>query len=75
MQSTTTTCDVCQRTVSVTSNWFVAITSPATNGIAFGPADAEYASGLTLEHICGEMCMHVRLTRWAESRYQNSEAA
>jgi len=65
-QTVTISCDVCGRAQTEETHWFVVVTSDEVPGIAFGPSEAQYADGVNVEHICGSMCMHIRLTQWAE---------
>lgn len=61
-------CDVCGSRKREVNHWFTAITRAGTSGIAFGPAHAEYDaedSALTVENICGQECLHKRLSQWA----------
>jgi hypothetical protein len=63
-------CDVCGRMKADTNHWFIVLTRGDSSGIGFAPASAEpYVDhSNNLEHVCGEMCLHVRLTRWIEQR-------
>lgn len=67
-------CDVCGRQKGSTNHWYVAITDPPTaelpgsEGIAFGPIEAEtFDPALKREHICGQECLHKRLSQWLET--------
>jgi hypothetical protein len=67
-------CNVCGRTKGETNHWFIAIYDPRHpgarefDGIAFGSFDAHVQNPLLkTEHICGEACMHKRLSQWLET--------
>ncbi len=71
MDVNTVACDVCGRMKQETNHWFLAIapvdtSDPRNNGIAFGTSEAviQDSTGLILEHICGQECLHKRLSRW-----------
>jgi hypothetical protein len=59
-------CDICGRQKQETNHWLVAITRPEYEGILFVPVEASglRVEGYTHEDICGEDCMHKRLSRW-----------
>jgi hypothetical protein len=74
MERPVITCDVCGRVKGETNHWFLAIapidtSDPRSNGIAFGTSAAELEDprGLIRQHICGQECMHKRLSRWIEA--------
>jgi hypothetical protein len=70
MESVQITCDVCGRVKQETNHWFKAVVDPVhpnPAGIAFGTSAAEVGdSDLKIEHICGQECLHKRLSRWIE---------
>jgi hypothetical protein len=74
MEQVVLVCDVCGRQKGATNHWYVAVTDPATHdrpgseGIAFGPIDAEtFDRDTKREHICGQECLHKRLAQWLET--------
>ena len=71
MEVNTVACNICGRMKQDTNHWFLAIapadtSDPRSNGIAFGTSEAVLhdPTGLILEHICGQECLHKRLSRW-----------
>jgi hypothetical protein len=71
MESVQITCDVCGRAKGETNHWFKAVVDRTVEvpvGIAFGTSEANAeGTGLVLEHICGEACLHKRLSRWIDA--------
>jgi hypothetical protein len=60
-------CDICGLQKQETNHWLVAITRPGMEGLLFLPAEAAenpHIPGFTYEDICGEACLHKRLSRW-----------
>lgn len=67
-------CDVCGRAKAETNHWFVAVSNPKhVKGIAFGPSDALFSPEFTSEHICGQECLHKRLSQWLEFNSKQAE--
>jgi hypothetical protein len=72
MEDTAITCDVCGRRKQETNHWIVAIVPTGEDatvpGIAFGPIGVDVSDdpNLATEHLCGEACVHVRLSRWLD---------
>jgi hypothetical protein len=59
-------CDVCERLQGEgEGNWLVAFTwADRPRSITFAPAGSEVGvTGAIVEHICGEACAQVRLSR------------
>jgi hypothetical protein len=74
MEVTTIICDVCRTHKQEANHWYVAITDPRVassrlfDGIAFGTIGSEVNDPLLkVEHICGQECLHKRLSQWLES--------
>jgi hypothetical protein len=81
MEKTVISCNVCSRMKQEANHWFVAITpkdaSEKRRGIAFGPSEVvidEEDDSLILEDICGQECLHKRLSRWIESLNPTTKA-
>lgn len=69
MEAVVITCDVCGQQRGETNHWFVAghDRSNLAAGIAFGPGDSVFSDFVTVEHICGQECLHKRLSQWLEN--------
>jgi len=66
------TCNVCGIAKRQNNHWFVArVSAVGVCGIAFLPINDPIAHdpvpGVTVEHICGDTCMHKRLSQWLET--------
>ena len=70
MQIVQIICNVCGIAKGETNHWFKAVIDPLHPvGIAFGSHEATIGdpTGLEMEHICGQACLHKRLFRWIEA--------
>jgi len=60
-------CDVCNAQKQETNHWFKVIEKPLMNRIEFYAPDAEASENFEHEDICGQECLHKRLSQWLES--------
>ena len=73
MEKPVITCDVCGQVKGESNHWFLVVSpehpTPESHGIAFGASTAMFSDpeGLILEDICGQACLHKRLSRWIET--------
>lgn len=57
-------CDICGIAKGEENHWLIAVTWPDMLGILFGPARmTPPGENAKVEHLCGEACAHVRLSR------------
>jgi hypothetical protein len=76
MDSLTRTCDICGQKKAQNERWFIGVVRPGAPGIGFGHEGSVYSDdGLVIEHICGQSCLHKRLSRWTEQSEQKEVAA
>jgi hypothetical protein len=69
MDIATTACNVCGRMKRETNHWLKVYTTPLSTAILFAPAAEPIdATGYVKEDICGQECLHKRLSRWLESQ-------
>jgi hypothetical protein len=71
MDVQTKKCDVCLRQKQETNHWFVVALDKTTGVLMFAPAGSGAGKpdgDLQFEDICGEECLHKRLSRWLENQ-------
>ena len=77
MQGTRITCDICGADKKQTNHWFVAFESVYLTGLMFVPAEDSRSApdpAYIREDICGQECLHKRLSRWLESQTATAAA-
>jgi hypothetical protein len=62
----TITCDVCGAAMKEDNHCLIVVTVPFSPGIAFAPIGTQYPDDAVIEYICGQTCMHKRLSQWVE---------
>jgi hypothetical protein len=70
-----TTCDVCGRPKLETNHWLVAITRVGMEGILVQPSEVSVSPrnpDFLYEDLCGDECVHKRISRWMDARIQPS---
>ena len=68
-------CDVCEADKGEANHWFAVWAIPEVSFKALPWEEARQSSSLSnAEHICGQECLHKRLSQWLENNSRPAPA-